>query len=215
MQARKNPLHMNALCDADMVIPDGTPLVWVSRARGQSRMQRVCGPDIMRSVCETAARNGWRVYFFGGADGVADAVADRFRDEFPALVVAGTQTPPFRRLSDPEMQATIARINEARPDVVWVGLGCPKQEIWMLENASRLSGAVAIGVGAAFDFHSGRIPRAPRWMRVNGLEWLHRLMQEPGRLWRRYLVMGPQFLAIAALETWRLRRQVRTGQART
>ncbi|MCU0790796.1 MAG: WecB/TagA/CpsF family glycosyltransferase, partial [Nitratireductor sp.] len=92
---------------------------------------------------------------------------------------------------------------------VWVGLGCPKQEIWMLENASRLDGAVTIGVGAAFDFHSGRIARAPRWMRANGLEWLHRLTQEPGRLWRRYLVMGPKFLAIAALETWRLRQQVR------
>jgi N-acetylglucosaminyldiphosphoundecaprenol N-acetyl-beta-D-mannosaminyltransferase len=206
MQAQRNPDHMDALQAADMVIPDGTPLVWVSRARGHAQIERVCGPDIMRQVCEAAAQRGWRIYFFGGAEGVADIVASNFQRQFPGLIVAGTQSPPYRKLSPAEMEAAVEAINDSRPDVVWIGLGCPKQEIWMLDNVGKLNGAVAIGVGAAFDFHSGRVPRAPRWMRSNGLEWLHRLVQEPGRLWRRYLLMGPDFIVRAAIETWRMRR---------
>jgi N-acetylglucosaminyldiphosphoundecaprenol N-acetyl-beta-D-mannosaminyltransferase len=160
----------------------------------------------MLEVCERAAREGWRIYLYGGADGVAQALAERLAKSFPGLEVAGRQTPPFRPLDDDELEAALAEIRAARPHIVWVGLGCPKQEIWMLRNASRLSGCVTIGVGAAFDFHSGRIARAPRWMRDNGLEWLHRLASEPRRLWRRYLVLAPRFIVRAALQSARRRR---------
>lgn len=206
MQAQRNTAHMQALRNAHMVLPDGTPLVWVAHARGERTMRRVCGPDIMLHLCGLGVGKGWRHYFYGGGEGVAEELASRLQSMFPGLAVAGTQSPPFRELSPAERDASIRAIDEARPDVVWIGLGCPKQEIWMRENADRLRGAVAIGVGAAFDFHSNRIARAPAWMRGSGLEWLHRLGSEPRRLWRRYLLLGPEFLARAALETVRMRR---------
>lgn len=205
MQAQRNTAHMQALREAHMVLPDGTPLVWVSQARGQRQMQRVSGPDIMLHLCETGVRRGWRHYFYGGAEGVAGDLSQMLQRRFPGLIVAGTHTPPFRALSSEERARDVARINAAQPHILWVGLGCPKQEIWMRENTPQLTGSVVIGVGAAFDFHGGRIPRAPLWMRRNGLEWLHRLGCEPARLWRRYLVLGPEFLARATVETFRLR----------
>lgn len=205
MQAQRNPAHLQALSNADMVLPDGTPLVWVSRLRGKRQIQRVPGPDIMLQLCEAGVARGWRHYFYGGADGVAATLADALQHRFPGLLIAGTHAPPFRALSNQEQARDLEAINAADPHIVWVGLGCPKQEIWMRENAASLNGAVVIGVGAAFDFHGGRIPRAPLWMRRNGLEWLHRLSCEPQRLWRRYLVLGPAFLARAMVETFRLR----------
>lgn len=205
MQAQRNAAHMTALRRADMVLPDGTPLVWVSHLRGQRSLQRVPGPDIMLHLCGMGVERGWRHYFYGGAEGVAAALVEVFQRRFPGLAVAGTHAPPFRALSPQEQMDDLDRINAAQPHIVWVGLGCPKQEIWMDENAAHLKGSVLIGVGAAFDFHCGRIPRAPAWMRHNGLEWLHRLGHEPARLWRRYLVLGPEFLARAAVETFRLR----------
>jgi N-acetylglucosaminyldiphosphoundecaprenol N-acetyl-beta-D-mannosaminyltransferase len=205
MQAQRNPAHLSALRSADMVLPDGTPLVWVSRLRGQRAAQRVPGPDIMLQLCAAGVGRGWRHYFYGGAEGVADGLAQALQRRFPGLLVAGTHAPPFRPLSPAEQARDLEQINAARPHIVWVGLGCPKQEMWMRENAAKLKSAVVIGVGAAFDFHAGRIPRAPVWMRRNGLEWLHRLGCEPARLWRRYLVLGPAFLARAAVETFRLR----------
>lgn len=207
MQAQVNPEHMTALSKAAMVVPDGMPIVWVSRTRGEATIERVSGPDLMLPVCRMAAQNGWRQYFYGGAEGVAEAVGQNLARRFPGTVIAGTQCPPFRELSAFETEAAIDEIVASKPDVIWVGLGCPKQEIWMSRNIERLNGAVAIGVGAAFDFHSGRIPRAPAWMRKIGLEWLFRLSSEPGRLWRRYLLMGPRFIMKAAMETWRLRNQ--------
>lgn len=205
MQAQRNSAHLEALREAHMVLPDGTPLVWVSQARGLSRIRRVPGPDIMLQLCEAGVARGWQHYFYGGADGVAKDLALAMQCRFPGMKVAGTHAPPFRSLSTEERVRDLEQINAAHPHIVWVGLGCPKQEIWMRENASHLKGAVVIGVGAAFDFHSGRIPRAPIWMRRNGLEWLHRLGCEPARLWHRYLVLGPKFLARAGIETCMLR----------
>lgn len=205
MQAQRNGAHMDALRNADMVLPDGTPLVWVSHLRGQRKMQRVPGPDIMLQLCEMGVGRGWRHYFYGGAEGVAQGLAQILQRRFPGLRVAGTHAPPFRLLTEEEQLRDLEQINAAHAHIVWVGLGCPKQEIWMRENAARLKDVVVIGVGAAFDFHGGRIPRAPSWMRRNGLEWLHRLSCEPARLWRRYLLLGPEFLARAAVETFRLR----------
>ena len=191
MQAQRLPAHMSAMRDAVMVVPDGTPLVWAARMRGTPRMARVPGPDLMLELCAAGVAHGWRHYFYGGADGVTEELAEAFAQRFPGFVLAGHQSPPFRPLTEEERARSLAEIAAADPHVLWVGLGCPKQELWMHENAARLPRTLIIGVGAAFNFHSNRIARAPQWMRRNGLEWLHRLGSEPQRLWRRYLVLGP------------------------
>ena len=200
-RAQSDAKHMRALKGADMVVADGAPLVWVSRLRGEKALGRVPGPDLLAAVCERSAREGWSHYFYGGAEGVAGTLAQRLSERYPGLNVAGTACPPFRPMSPEEVERDIARINSSEADIVWVGLGCPKQEIWMLDNHELLQGRIVIGVGAAFDFHSGRIERAPVWMRQNGLEWLHRLMSEPRRLWRRYVVFAPRFVALSLAET--------------
>jgi len=198
--AQDDARHMQALRTADMVIPDGTPLVWVGRLRGNAHMRRVCGPDLLRAVCERSVGAGWRHYFYGGAPGVADQLARTLAERHPGLAIAGTDCPPFRPLSEAELERAIQRMQEAKPDIVWIGLGCPKQELWMLDNHARLGGTVLIGVGAAFDFETGRVRRAPVWMRSNGLEWLHRLASEPRRLWRRYLLFAPRFVLGSLIE---------------
>jgi N-acetylglucosaminyldiphosphoundecaprenol N-acetyl-beta-D-mannosaminyltransferase len=201
MRAQGDAIHMRALKRADMIVPDGVPLVWVSWLRGEHRIRRVPGPDLMAAVCERSLDAGWSHYFYGGAPGVAGRLAERLAQHYPGINIAGTECPPFRALTDAELDADLAKINASGADIVWIGLGCPKQEIWMLENHAKLEGRIIVGVGAAFDFHSGRVERAPVWMRDNGLEWLHRLMSEPRRLWRRYLVLAPKFVALSLAET--------------
>ena len=167
--AQSNPEHMRALKGADMIVPDGTPLVWVSWLRGEARIRRVPGPDLLTILCERSITEGWSHYFYGGAEGVAGTLAERLAERYPGLNVAGTECPPFRPMSAAEVEQDLGRINASGADIVWVGLGCPKQEIWMLKNHAGLEGRIVIGVGAAFDFHSGRIERAPLWMREHGL----------------------------------------------
>ncbi len=210
MLARSNAQHRSSLANASMVTPDGTPISWVGRLKGRTGMRRVCGPDLMIEVCRQSVAHGWRHYFYGGADGVAGKLASTLQARFPGLVVAGYETPPFRPLTADEHAAVIERLSAAKPDIIWVGLGCPKQEAWMRDNVGRMGSAVLIGVGAAFDFHTGRVHRAPSWMRDNGLEWLHRLASEPRRLWRRYLVFAPRFVALSMAELLveRLHKQV-------
>jgi N-acetylglucosaminyldiphosphoundecaprenol N-acetyl-beta-D-mannosaminyltransferase len=200
MLAQQNPALMASLRGADMVAPDGQPLSWLGRWLGYSGIGRVCGADLMAAVCARSASKGWRHYFYGGADGVAERLAARLSDRYPGLVVAGFDAPPFRPLTADEKATTVARIKAARPDIVWVGLGCPKQELWMREHVTQLDSSILIGVGAAFDFHTGRVRRAPPWMRDNGLEWLHRLLSEPRRLWRRYLLFAPRFVWMCLAE---------------
>lgn len=204
VSAQDNPKHMRALRTADMIVADGTPLVWVSRLRGERHIQRVPGPDLLSAVAERSVAEGWSHYFYGGAEGVADKLAERLAERYPGLDVAGTRCPPFRAMTEDELSRDLDRIRASGADIVWIGLGCPKQEIWMLENHHRLPGQILVGVGAAFDFHTGRIERAPQWMRERGLEWLHRLMSEPKRLWRRYLISAPRFVALSLAETVRL-----------
>ncbi|MFV0295195.1 MAG: WecB/TagA/CpsF family glycosyltransferase [Hyphomicrobiaceae bacterium] len=211
MRAHDDPQHMRALRGAQMVVPDGTPLVWVSRLRGEKRIGRVPGPDLLSLICEHSEKEGWSHYFYGGAEGVAGKLAERLARHYPGINIAGTHCPPFRPLSADESRDDIARIDASGADIVWIGLGCPKQEQWMLDHERELQGRILIGVGAAFDFHTGRIERAPKWMRDNGLEWLHRLASEPKRLWRRYLLMAPRFVALSLAETCGQARRRMTG----
>jgi N-acetylglucosaminyldiphosphoundecaprenol N-acetyl-beta-D-mannosaminyltransferase len=179
---------------AGMVTPDGMPLVWLSRFLGFSQVERVYGPDLMWAVCERSSDREYRHFFYGGAPGVADLLATRLQSRWPSLTVVGTETPPFRPLTPDEDQAAVERINAAQPDIVWVGLSTPKQEHWMASHVGWLTAPVLIGVGAAFDFHAGFKPQAPRWVQRSGLEWSFRLATEPRRLWRRYLRNNPLFL---------------------
>lgn len=193
---------------AGMVTPDGMPLVWIARTRGHPHVRRVYGPELMLACCDQFRERGVRHYFYGGAEGVPELLAERLLERYPGLQVAGVHSPPFRELTDAERDRDVQRINDASADIVWVGLGAPKQDYWMAEHVGRLAAPVLLGVGAAFDFHSGRKRQAPAWMRRSGLEWLFRLLAEPGRLGRRYLIGNSRFLALLAAEEIR-RRAVR------
>jgi len=179
---------------ASLVTPDGMPLVWLSWLNGHSHVEQVCGSDLMLACCERSVVKGYRHFFYGGGEGIARRLAERICSRYAGLTVAGTYSPPFRKVSDAEDQVIVKQINDAGPDIVWVGLSTPKQECWMNAHLGRLRAPVLIGVGAAFDFHAGVKKRAPRWMQRSGLEWLFRLGAEPRRLWRRYLWNNPAFL---------------------
>jgi N-acetylglucosaminyldiphosphoundecaprenol N-acetyl-beta-D-mannosaminyltransferase len=177
-----------------LTTPDGMSTVWLSRWAGAKHTTRVYGPDLMPAVCELAAAEGWRVYFYGSAPGVPEEVAKRLQDRFPGLQVAGTCSPPFRPLTPEEDAEIVDAINRAEPHVVWVGLSTPKQERWMAAHRSQLGAPVLIGVGAAFDQWAGLVRRAPRWIQRAGLEWAFRIMKEPRRLWRRYFDAIPRYI---------------------
>lgn len=191
---------------AGLVTPDGMPLVWLGRAYGHHNVERVYGPDLMLGLCQHSLSLGYRHYFYGGSEGVAQRLADRLCARFPGMKVAGVYAPPFRPLSDEEDEMIVQLINDSKPDLVWVGLSTPKQERWIASHVGRLGAPVLLGVGAAFDFHAGMKRQAPSWMQRNGLEWLFRLMTEPRRLWKRYLVNNPSFLLLVALQAFGLRR---------
>jgi N-acetylglucosaminyldiphosphoundecaprenol N-acetyl-beta-D-mannosaminyltransferase len=187
---------------ADLVAPDGMPLVWLQRASGRT-CERVCGPDLMLALLDRGRATGARHFFYGGAEGVAGELARRMAGRYPGLRVAGTESPPFRPLSPEEDAAAVDRINAAAPDFVWVGLGSPQQELWLASHRDRLAAPVLLAVGAAFDFHAGRRPRAPELMQRTGTEWLFRFATEPRRLGRRYVVTNAQFLGLLAAARFR------------
>ena len=192
--------------EAGLVTPDGMPLVWLGRLHGHAHVERVYGPDLMLAVCEQSLSKGYRHFFYGGGEGVPTLLTTNLRRRFPSLQVVGGYSPPFRPLSGAEDEQIVDAINEAAPDIVWIGLSTPKQERWMAEHLGRLAAPVLIGVGAAFDFHSGLKKQAPRWMQRSGLEWLFRLATEPRRLWRRYLVNNPLFVVLVVLQVLGLKR---------
>jgi N-acetylglucosaminyldiphosphoundecaprenol N-acetyl-beta-D-mannosaminyltransferase len=200
MQAQHAESFKKILLDADLVVPDGFPLVWLGRRKGLALRRRVYGPELMERFCEESTTQGYRHFFYGGAQGVAEDLSIRLSARFPGLQIAGAYCPPFCPLTQQEDEEVVSMINSVRADVVWVGLGAPKQERWMFEHRGRLQAPVLVGVGAAFDFHTGRIAQAPLWMREHGLEWFFRLSHEPGRLWRRYLIYGTQFVVLVILE---------------
>jgi N-acetylglucosaminyldiphosphoundecaprenol N-acetyl-beta-D-mannosaminyltransferase len=204
-EARHDPQLRAALESASLVVPDGMPLVWLGRRHGFALKRRVYGPELMFRFWQETLSGRYRHFLYGGAPGVADALASKFAHQFPDHEIAGTFSPPYRNLTPEEDEAICSAINDTQPDIVWVGLGTPKQERWMLDHRNKLSAPVLIGVGAAFDFHAGTVRSAPVWMGENGLEWLFRLAQEPRRLWHRYLVRGTEFAALSLLEFLRLR----------
>lgn len=201
-EACADPGFRRILNRSRLTTPDGMPLVWL----GPRGVSRVYGPDLMLAVCDAGRATGLRHYFYGGADGVAPALAQTLATRFPGLIVAGTFTPPFRALRAEEEASFHRDVERSRPDVVWVGLGTPKQERFMAAQAPMLAAGLMIGVGAAFDFHTGRVRQAPRWMQRSGLEWLFRLAMEPRRLGPRYLTTNPVFCLRVAAERLGLRR---------
>lgn len=192
VEANADPRLMRALDDGEIVTSDGMPLVWLLRLMGY-RAERVYGPDVLLAMADRAREPGRSHYFYGGGAGIAERLVERLSAQYPGLRVAGFETPPFRPLTEEERVEMVARINASGADYVWVGLGTPKQDFWLAENRAELQPAVLFAVGAAFDFLSGAKPRAPRLMQRTGTEWLFRLVTEPGRLWRRYLVGNARF----------------------
>ena len=182
-----------------MTVPDGMAIVWILKLKGHHHVRRVYGPDLLIAVCEHGLKNGYRHYFYGGAPAVTKSLVQKLLKDFPRLQIAGISTPPFRPLTATEDEEIIEQINKTNADIVWVGLGAPKQEFWMQAHLRRLNAPVMIGVGAAFDFLSGNKPQAPLWMQRNGLEWLFRFLNEPRRLWSRYS-QYPKFVLLVVLE---------------
>ncbi len=198
--AREDPELRAALLCAQLNVPDGQPLVWAMNALGHSLGDRVYGPDLMLRACAHAARTGQRLYLYGGRNqGALVQLGLNLRQRYPGIRIVGGYSPPFRELTPDERAAVIEQINRSDADIVWVGIGVPKQEKFMAQMRPYLQAPVLIGVGAAFDFHAGLVPQAPAWLQKAGLEWAYRLAREPRRLWRRYFRYNPRFvLAFAA-----------------
>jgi len=206
-EAQHDAQFNSVLNEADLVVPDGMPLVWCARIRGHRLRRRVYGPELMLTFCREAAAKGYRHFLYGGDAGVPEQLAASLEKSCPGIIIAGTCSPPFRSLTPAEDAHIVEMIHQAQPDVLWVGLSTPKQEKWMRDHRDRLRVPVLVGVGAAFDILSARKKQAPAWMREHGLEWLYRLVHEPRRLWKRYLVYGSEFLFLETLEILGLRRQ--------
>jgi len=194
IEAQSDESFRRILNNSFITTPDGMPLVWVGQLQGHRRISRVYGPDYLIEMCRVSPRRGYRHFFFGGGPGVAGRLARNLTKRFPGLEVVGTYTPPFRSLSSSEEKELEGMVQQAKPDVFWVGIGSPKQERFMAQYCGRLQVSLMVGVGAAFDIHAGLVKEAPQWMKSLGLQWVHRLIQEPGRLWKRYAVCVPSFV---------------------
>lgn len=192
-----------ATAQAGLTLPDGAGAILAANILGYPHHKRVTGPTLMLKLCDWGRQHGLRHFFYGGSEGVADLLAQRFGDKLPGLEIAGTYCPPFRPLTDEEDETIVKAINATKPDVVWVGLGAPKQEKWMSEHLGKIKATAMIGVGAAFDFHSGNVKWAPGWVRKLGIEWAYRLAQNPRRMWRRNL-SSPIFLTIVLCQRLRM-----------
>jgi N-acetylglucosaminyldiphosphoundecaprenol N-acetyl-beta-D-mannosaminyltransferase len=195
MACQEDPELRAAVNGASFTVPDGQPLVWAMNLLGHRLPDRVYGPELMERACERAAASGTRIYLYGGRNqGALVQLTLNLRRRFPGLRIVGGYSPPFRELTPGEESQIVDEINQSRADIVWVGIGVPKQEKWMARMRERLDASVLVGVGAAFDFHAGLVPQAPEWMQRVGLEWVYRLAHEPRRLWKRYLRYNPLFV---------------------
>lgn len=205
LECHDHPELARAVNEAALALPDGMPLVWLGRLHG-CRVGRVYGPDLMLELCRRGVERRYRHFLYGSTPETLGRLQARLEARFPGIVIAGTHAPPFRELTEEEKESVVRQINDARPHIVWVGLGAPKQDVWAIEFRERLTAPVLIPVGAAFAFHAGDVPQAPRWMMRCGLEWFYRLLREPGRLWRRYLIGNPRFVFLVCMQLLRLRR---------
>jgi N-acetylglucosaminyldiphosphoundecaprenol N-acetyl-beta-D-mannosaminyltransferase len=207
LECYDSPILRDIINGSGLATPDGMPLVWIGRLHKYS-IERVYGPDLMLALCEVGQDIPYRHFFYGGASGVAELLSNNLRTRYPRLQVAGVYSPPFRALTPDEEREIAMIINASNADIVWVGLGTPKQDYWVARFRPFLEAPVLIAVGAAFDFHSGNVKQAPVWMRHSGLEWLFRLLQDPKRLWKRYILGNPRFIYL-------LLKQVVYRQSRT
>ncbi|HLH02109.1 MAG TPA: WecB/TagA/CpsF family glycosyltransferase [Bryobacteraceae bacterium] len=209
IMAQDDPEIARILNDADIATPDGMPLVWALRSFGARQQQRVYGPTLMLELCRDAVAHRHRIFLYGGREDTLPLLRSRLEERFPGLEIAGSYSPPFRALTAEEDAMVQQLIRAADPDIVFVGISTPKQEKWMYDHRHAFPGVTMIGVGAAFDFHAGRTRQAPAWIQRNGLEWLFRLLVEPARLWRRYLLITPRFLPLWA---WQKLRSLAKGR---
>jgi N-acetylglucosaminyldiphosphoundecaprenol N-acetyl-beta-D-mannosaminyltransferase len=206
MEAQRSPDLKRIFSMAAFVLPDGMPTVWMGHLQGFAAMDRVFGPDLLIAIVERSALTEHSHFLCGGQPGVAEELRDVLLRRFPAAKVVGTYTPPFRPLTNDEEETLISMVSKVAPDIIWVGMSTPKQERFMAEYLPWLSTTLMIGVGAAFDFHTGRIKDSPQWIKQCGLQWAHRLMQQPARLWKRYLINNPMFLIRAVSQVANLKR---------
>lgn len=193
--------------DAAMITPDGSPIAIIGKMRGLD-VERTCGPDLFLNMMRRSVHTGLKHFFYGGKEGIAETLREKMEAAYPGVQIVGTHLPPFRALTRSEQAAVVQKIKDSGADIVWVGISSPKQDLWMHQTVTSLTQTL-VGVGAAFDFHSGAIARAPEWMQKSSLEWLHRLMSEPKRLWRRYLILAPIFLILTVFDA--CHRSVRAG----
>ncbi len=205
MECYDHPELLPVFNASGLTTPDGMPLVWWLRWHGQKDVDRVYGPDLMLEICHHSLEKGYRHFLYGGALGVAEALAGSLQHRFPGIRIVGCFTPPFRALTPEEDFQVIEQIRSSQADIVWVGISSPRQDLWMKDHLGRVGAPVLIGVGAAFDFLSGRKRQAPRWIQRSGFEWLFRLANEPSRLWRRYLLTYPRFVVLVIKQLYRER----------
>jgi N-acetylglucosaminyldiphosphoundecaprenol N-acetyl-beta-D-mannosaminyltransferase len=194
MEAQRNPELAAIFAASSFTFPDGTPTVWVGRLQGHKQMQRVAGPDLMLEIFRRKEFAGYTHFLYGGEPGVAEQLQERLTSQYPWIRIVGTCTPPFRELNSAEEQNLVSRVRRLKPDIVWVGISTPKQERFMHRYLPILNTTLMFGVGAAYDFHTGRLKDAPQWVKTIGMQWFHRLLQDPRRLWKRYLRNNPAFL---------------------
>jgi N-acetylglucosaminyldiphosphoundecaprenol N-acetyl-beta-D-mannosaminyltransferase len=206
MEAHRDPRLAAIYAASTLTLPDGTPTVWVGRWQGYKWMQRVAGPELMLEIFRRKEFAAYKHFLYGGEENVAQHLQKRLEDRFPWTRIVGAYTPPFRDLYPEEEQALISRVRELKPDIIWVGIGTPKQEYFMQRYLHDLETTLMFGVGAAFDFHTGRIQDAPQWVKHIGMQWLHRLVQDPRRLWKRYLLNNSAFLWHITLQLAGIRR---------
>ncbi|MCB0455248.1 MAG: WecB/TagA/CpsF family glycosyltransferase [Aequorivita sp.] len=199
MEGYDNPKYQIIVNNADLVTPDGMPLVWMLKALGVKDQQRVYGPDLTLHVCAAAEKQCIPVGFYGGMPASLSDLTINLQAKYPKLKIVYSHSPPFRPLTPEEDNAVVQAINASGARILFVGLGCPKQERWAAEHKGKVN-AVMLAVGAAFDFHSGRVKQAPNWIQKAGMEWFFRLLMEPKRLWKRHLKHNPRFIALALLQ---------------
>ncbi len=207
IESRRHPGLKNILNGAFLDVPDGMPLVWFGRLSGHGGVGRVYGPDLMLEMCRISVKEHWTHFLCGGEPGVAEDLKIQLENKFPGIRITGTYCPPFRALNTAEENELISSVAAVKPDLFWVGISTPKQEKMMAEYLPKLDVKIMLGVGAAFDIHSGRRKDAPGWIKKSGLQWLHRLCQEPRRLGPRYFYIVPVFLFLAVLQLMRRKKQ--------